>query len=62
MFRSHGFLMRTSGLGNVGTASVSVVGSQNKYCVFLFFKISVEPSNVALATFFLAILMLSLIC
>lgn len=52
MFRSHGFLMRTSGLGNVGTASVSVVGSQNKYCVFLFFKISVEPSNVAQATFF----------
>ena len=51
MFRSHGFLLRTFGLGNVGTASV-FWDHRIKYRVFFVFQISVEPSNVALATFF----------
>jgi hypothetical protein len=37
MFRSHGFLMRTFGLGNLGTASV-LWDHRIKYRVFLFFK------------------------
>lgn len=67
MFRSHEshiFLMCTSGLGDLGSASVSKLWDHRiKNRVFFFFLISVELSNVELATFFfLAILMLSLIC